>query len=320
MQPDSQTIFSDRADMNYHNKRICLWDRICELADEILVFILSLLKLKEAARTSILSSRWRYLWTFFIGKMLFYEDEWRISWPQLVTQINQAMTLHRGVSIKGFTIAFNNVNSVEDIDHWIEFVAKKRATKFELILGSQKISYSPNTFTRIRLHPPSINWNFESLKVVWLLKVNLTGGAAGNAAMNNLLLNSPNLEHLYLRYLEGLLKLLVPSSCFRLKELSLVRCHGLRKLEIFARSVEVFHCIGLDREKQQRPFDHVKQFGLPKLDHLHLIIAPPEDSDEMLSWMYLVEAAPALHTLEIVFPWKHGFIRGLTIFSIHGCS
>ncbi|VVA15611.1 PREDICTED: F-box/LRR-repeat [Prunus dulcis] len=39
-----------------------LLDRISALPDEILVSILSLLPLKEAAATSILSRRWQYVW------------------------------------------------------------------------------------------------------------------------------------------------------------------------------------------------------------------------------------------------------------------
>ncbi|PIN17734.1 hypothetical protein CDL12_09615 [Handroanthus impetiginosus] len=349
------------------NKRTCLWDRISELPDEILVSILSLLTLKEAARTSVLSSRWRHVWKFFMGTMLFHYDEWQINWPQLVTQINQIITLHRGMSIEGFTIVlFENVYSVEDIDYWIEFVAKKRVNRFHLIFGHKNTNCPPDAFTRIRFRPLSVNWNFESLKVVSLCRVNLIGGVKANVAMNDLLSNSPNLEQLYLHYLVGLSELLVPSSCFKLKELSVVRCYGLKKLGIFAQSIKAFHCTGVDRDieikglhqipylrfgdrrnkwrtlsdlmahlyrilpmcqleklsldiwklKQQNPLD-VKQFGLPKLNYLQLTIAPRKGGDEMLSWMYLLEAAPFLHTLEIVFCWKDGFIQGLATFDMH---
>ncbi|PIN21603.1 hypothetical protein CDL12_05682 [Handroanthus impetiginosus] len=341
-------------------KKTCLCDRLSELPDEILVSILSLLSLKEAAKTSIPSRRWRYLWTFFIGNMVFNDDEWRINWPQFVTRANQIMKLHKGMSIQGFKVAFDNVPLVEDIDHWIEFVAKKRATEFHLTFGSKK-SCSPETFTRIRLQPPSTDWNFESLKIVSLSRVSLTEAVV----VNYFLSNAPDLEKLHLRDLVGLSELVVPSSCLKLKFLFVIRCDHLRKVEIFARSIEEFHCdgpgtnilikdlhqlrdfwfadrdntlrtlfdlmtylyriipmhqletLGLDlwTRKQQLPLD-VKQFCLPKLHSLELVIVPCQGV-ELLSWMYLLEAAPVLHTLKIVFAWEYGFIQGLSMFDMH---
>ncbi|KAL9272904.1 putative F-box protein [Drosera capensis] len=42
-------------------------DRISELPDEVLCCILSHLSLQEAARTTILSCRWRYVWKWMMS-------------------------------------------------------------------------------------------------------------------------------------------------------------------------------------------------------------------------------------------------------------
>lgn len=49
-------------------------DRISRLPDEILSHILSFLPTKLAVRSSILSTRWRYLWTFLLHMDIDYVD------------------------------------------------------------------------------------------------------------------------------------------------------------------------------------------------------------------------------------------------------
>ncbi|PIN15902.1 hypothetical protein CDL12_11462 [Handroanthus impetiginosus] len=309
---------------------ISRWDRISELPEEILVCILSFLTPKEAARTSVLSRKWRYLWTFFIGHFLFNQNEWQMNWSQLATRINHIMKLHRGMSLEGFTVDFGKVDSVEDIDHWIEFAAKKRVKKLQLIFGSTRIGNPGRCFMTIQLRA---NLNFESLKVLWLVKVNLREGAA----LNHMLSSTPNLEELCLRDLDGLSgELLVPTSCIKLKVLHVLTCDPLNKLEIFATSIEEFRLIGFEVDIKIKELHQlilpifqlkeltldlwtwldVKQFSLPELDFLRLAIVASE-GDEMISWMYLLEAAPVLHTLEIYFCWESGFIQRLATFDMH---
>ena len=55
-----------------------LVDRLIELPDDVLVSMLSPLSLREAATTSILSRRWRYVWAFTMSldfDAKFFDDE-----------------------------------------------------------------------------------------------------------------------------------------------------------------------------------------------------------------------------------------------------
>ena len=52
-----------------------LEDRISQLLDEMLVSILPFLTMKEAVGTSVLSHRWKHLWPFFTGCLVFDDPD-----------------------------------------------------------------------------------------------------------------------------------------------------------------------------------------------------------------------------------------------------
>ncbi|XP_059636096.1 F-box/FBD/LRR-repeat protein At1g16930-like [Cornus florida] len=134
-------------------------DGITGLPDEILIAILSLLTLKEAACSSILSRRWRYLWRYTT-------DEMRIS------------------------LNFRD-QYPRDINDWIKFVIEKGAQRFKLdALGGThpgrwrtfyKFSSTENFKILFRIsHSHHVSWSigsvagFCSLTALRLVGVDIT--------------------------------------------------------------------------------------------------------------------------------------------------
>lgn len=101
----------------------CPDDHISQLPDEILVDVLSCLSMKEAARTTILSSRWRYLWNSFTGclnfekplTMAYLEAKARLGLEaeplarerlMFMSWVNQVLGSHHGQLMEGLRICF----------------------------------------------------------------------------------------------------------------------------------------------------------------------------------------------------------------------
>ncbi|KAL6227343.1 hypothetical protein ACLB2K_001302 [Fragaria x ananassa] len=116
-------------------------DRISGLPDEILVSILSLLSLKEAQATSILSRRWQYVWAYCIT--LNFAENILVRFRELdrearelercryVNWVDSVLKQHRAVNIELFRVAFNR-GPRSSIDEWIQLAMRKGVQMLEL--------------------------------------------------------------------------------------------------------------------------------------------------------------------------------------------
>ncbi|XP_065619178.1 putative F-box protein At3g58860, partial [Quercus suber] len=150
-----------------------------KLPDEILVSIVSLMPLKEASQTSILSHRWRYLRTFTNGSL-----DFDCSALLNLLGIEKACSV---VSDKNFTL---------DIENWLSFLLRKKVKRFALeCKGLRNCDYQQYTLTDQFL----CNYGLDSLTVLCLTYVQVT-----EKALLYVLSNCPFLEVLSVECLDSL--------------------------------------------------------------------------------------------------------------------
>ncbi|KAH7845698.1 hypothetical protein Vadar_005022 [Vaccinium darrowii] len=243
-----------RASCTGKNKKEILGeDRISRLPEDILVAILSLLTLQEAGRTSVLSRKWRYLWTFITRSLNFYD--WksvaigaRINSSTYASSVNQVLKLHQGPFIGELIIRFYlDPHYYHDVDSWIKFAFEKGVKRFELDLENgytarlpsykfpsvEKFRSSSNTVTGMQSYGHVTravgSVGFSSLTTLRLSYVNVT-----NEVIEYFLGNCPLLEELHVIWSRRLRNLKVVGASLKLKSLEISACIGLRVLEICA--------------------------------------------------------------------------------------
>ncbi|XVE96415.1 hypothetical protein REPUB_Repub02eG0219800 [Reevesia pubescens] len=133
------------------------WNFINELPDHILVSILSLLNLKEAARTSLLSHRWRNLWTF--TSRLVFDDSL------------MAMAMQREKVVKSLEVERSRF--INWVDNTLKFHQKREFKPFIWILDVQGDT-SLGEVIHLQLNF-FLNYSINSLKVLRLIAVEVSG-------------------------------------------------------------------------------------------------------------------------------------------------
>ncbi|CAL8177071.1 unnamed protein product [Prunus armeniaca] len=245
-----------------------LVDKISEMPDEILVSILSLLSLKEATATSILSRRWQFVWmsTTFLnflannydtGKniyrfILLKKEKRYLESGMYVNWVNRVVEQHKGPKIEEFRVCFQlNSRFRSSIDKWIQIAMEKGVEtlvlKFSLqnSVGSKKMYAFPHKLLglekrNLHSHLPSLRpcgykIGFHNLKVLLFKCVDVT-----DEVLEYLLSNCPVLEQLTVSETKSLVNIRVVHPSVTLKHLVIKYCCALKSIEISGANIISF--------------------------------------------------------------------------------
>ncbi|XP_012856879.1 PREDICTED: putative F-box/LRR-repeat protein At3g42770 isoform X2 [Erythranthe guttata] len=141
---------------------------IDELPDDMLIAILSRMSVKEAARTSVLSSRWRNLWMSTSRDLVFDAADTSggavMKMEKFADMVDYTLQLYEGTGVDSLSIRFSNIHEDDDgvISHsiysWVYFAMLKQVKRFELdlsVAGGFHYNYEfPEVLTWLLGFPP----------------------------------------------------------------------------------------------------------------------------------------------------------------------
>lgn len=231
-----------------------LEDRLSQLPHDILVNILNLLTLNEAARTSVLSHKWKHLWKYTTvldfdasGVLMNVTEEtieedrnWYIYW------VNKVLSSHRALYIDEFRINFDLDVSYETyITKWIYSAISSKVKRFELSFHPA-VSWQtpPEIYTFPQVVYGSLKTDIglahvKSLRSLIFDSVNIT-----REMLEFFIYNCPYLDQLRVACSHNLLGLKVVGSELKLKYLDIVFCNNLEELEVSCPSLLSFKYFG----------------------------------------------------------------------------
>lgn len=250
-------------------------DRISELPDGIVISIVSLLTLKEAVASSILSRRWRYVWASsmtlnfdidsIFGSLAYLEPKLRLERLDIdgyINRVNSVVEQHRGPRIQQFRVYCNITDPrfTGPFIKWFKFAVGKRVQMLELVAGvSGKVQYSITYPQNLNPNQGSTDLNhvcsepdiprphhcalsgFKYFKAATFLGVKMANGA-----LERFLSHCPSLERLSVFYCTRLsgLRAAGPSVAVALKYLEIRGCPALQSIEICDANLVSFSYLG----------------------------------------------------------------------------
>ncbi|XP_071735687.1 F-box/FBD/LRR-repeat protein At1g13570-like [Rutidosis leptorrhynchoides] len=186
-------------------------DIISSLPQNIIETILTLMPIRDALRTSILSKKWRYSW-MTMPKLVFDNNLVRaISGTgillkyKLVNAIFHVLLLHSGPTILKFELSVNKLGMETEFDQIILFLSRRINVKCLIIENNSDPCYKlPTSFFLIKgleslelfccdFEPPLTFNGFNKLRDVYFEDVRVTA-----EVLQNFLSSCPLLEEVFL--------------------------------------------------------------------------------------------------------------------------
>ncbi|KAM5576514.1 F-box/LRR-repeat protein [Rosa sericea] len=224
-----------------------MMDRISGLPDEILLSILSLLPLKEAQATSILSRRWQDVWAYCttlnfddeknLARLRLYDKQaLELEMCRYVNWVDSVLKQHRALNIERFRVYFK-LDSRSCIDKWIQFAMRKGVQMLELDFGYSGYLYLPKYRFSNKLLGISETSALKSLCSEYIgfncLKVlDLKTVDVDQEVLQYLMSNCRVLERLSVSDSSTLVNLKVTGHSIALKYLVIQRCTNIKTIEI----------------------------------------------------------------------------------------
>ncbi|XP_030542233.1 F-box protein At5g03100-like isoform X2 [Rhodamnia argentea] len=233
----------EHASPEHEERNKDLQDMISELPHEILVSILSLMTFKEAVRTSVLSRRWKKLWSYTTGSLDFEDSkaEQDISHNtkslgagrfKFIGWVNRMLNSHQGSRIREFRVRFDlNNRSRRYVDEWVAVALAKRVQnlKLDFLPFLRKFDSPRYTFpSKFILPSAKCRYDLSCLRSLDLKFVNLT-----DENLDCILTSCPFLEELVIVCSELLSHIKVKGSSLSLKHL-FIHCSDLTTFEVSA--------------------------------------------------------------------------------------
>lgn len=209
------------------------------MPDDILVLIISHLKLREAARTSVLSHRWRFIWTLTNGVLDFVEYVPISNTPEeenilntarrrFLERVNLVLCSHKASTIDEFRVCFNvEIGNSDVVDSWIKFALERNAKRLILDLGHKRFfEVHPQYVLRAQV--------FSNCKLGSLTTLHLKQIAVTSEVLGYMLSCFPLLQVLHLHGISSLEELKITGASPNLRSLVIKHCCSMSRLEAHA--------------------------------------------------------------------------------------